>query len=450
MRLTIPLHHAKTFWWGKGWGNKPRKNTDNFYYRRQWNSKRRRTLDVIEQTLPPGATPIDPNVYVRTEFNKEFADRPEFILPWPYSKRPVKGSEDDPSYRAQAAFVFHRNKRLLEPINLPLHFANAVLEGGGLPERVQKLRDGAQIDDAFADYARRRISWCLSGDSALRKLPTGRQFPYLDQHPPRVWGVTEGRKENHLLHSLYDMSCTWMAQRYGGFNGDVLRQKVSSPHCVLPLSRAEGKLALLDLECDFITVLSPVSSSSSSSSVTRKTSPKQCRPRRPRLTPTTRRNTANRPLQSIHPLSWEIAFDSRHFYPPTTTTDLDFVLPRHSTVQNIFLSHQDVRRLPDANCQGRAIMFCYGFALQQAKHQAGTEDDLEAITLERPITVSCIYSNQVDYKVGCVLFQLNSTKAGDDARCRNQVWLSEPKSAAEDIKEVLADVVTVQSLGIYN
>ncbi|KAH9398676.1 hypothetical protein TYRP_018484 [Tyrophagus putrescentiae] len=348
-----------------------------------WNSKRRRTLDVIEQTLPPGATPIDPNVYVRTEFNKEFADRPEFILPWPYSKRPVKGSEDDPSYRAQAAFVFHRNKRLLEPINLPLHFANAVLEG---------------IDDAFADYARRRISWCLSGDSALRKLPTGRQFPYLDQHPPRVWGVTEGRKENHLLHSLYDMSCTWMAMRYGGFNGDVLRQKVSSPHCVLPLSRAEGKLALLDW-------MQP-----------------------PAFDANYAQNTANRPLQSIHPLSWEIAFDSRHFYPPTTTTDLDFVLPRHSTVQNIFLSHQDVRRLPDANCQGRAIMFCYGFALQQAKHQAGTEDDLEAITLERP----------------------SPTKAGDDARCRNQVWLSEPKSAAEDIKEVLADVVTVQSLGIYN
>lgn len=105
MRLTIPLQHAKKFWWGKGWGNKPRKNTDSYYYKRQWNSKRRRTLDVIEQTLPPGATPVDPNVFVKAEFNKEFGERSDFILPWPYSKRPVKGRERS----SQVSELFNTN-----------------------------------------------------------------------------------------------------------------------------------------------------------------------------------------------------------------------------------------------------------------------------------------------------------------------------------------------------
>lgn len=340
----------------------------------------------------------------------------------------LTGTTDDPNYKAQAAYVFQRNKRLLEPINLPLAFSNAILENG-LPEHVQKLCDNAPIDDEFADYCQRRISWCLNGDSALRRLPLNREFPYLDQNPPRVWGVVESRKENHILHSLYDMSSSWMAKKYG-FNGNVVRQKVSNPHCILPLNR-DDKLALLDLECDFITLLSPVSKDTS----------------KLLLSPFDSnyiQNTSNADLQSIHPLSWEIAFDSRNFY----KTDYDFELPRNSAIQNIFLSHNGVRRLPDVNCQGRAIMFCYGFALQQSKNQAQT-DDVEAITLKKPITVSCIYTNQVDYKVGFVLFQLNSTKSGDTSM-RNQVWLSEPKSVSEDIREVMADVVTVQSLGIYN
>lgn len=92
MKLTIPLQHAKKFWWGKGWGNKPRINTDNYYYNRQWSSLRRRTLEVIEQTLPPGVTPVDPNAFVKTEFNREFRNEiKDFVLPWPYSQRPVKG-----------------------------------------------------------------------------------------------------------------------------------------------------------------------------------------------------------------------------------------------------------------------------------------------------------------------------------------------------------------------
>ena len=92
MRFTTVLVHGKYFWWGKGWGYKPRINTDNFYYKMQWNAKRRRNLEIVEQTLPENVTPIDPNVYVKNRFNLDVNEPPRpFILPWPYSKRPVKG-----------------------------------------------------------------------------------------------------------------------------------------------------------------------------------------------------------------------------------------------------------------------------------------------------------------------------------------------------------------------
>ena len=92
MKLTGTLQHAKYFWWGKGWGSKPRQNTDSHNFRVQWNSKRRRQVEVISQKLPEGVQPIDPNVYVAETIKEQYSHAPkEFILPWPYSKRPVKG-----------------------------------------------------------------------------------------------------------------------------------------------------------------------------------------------------------------------------------------------------------------------------------------------------------------------------------------------------------------------
>lgn len=94
MRLTVPLNHAKYFWWGKGFGRKPGKNTDLYYFKEQWKSKSRRPLDVPEQTLPEGVVPIDANDYIKMKLNSEFNDvDPNFKLPWPYSLRPIKGNE---------------------------------------------------------------------------------------------------------------------------------------------------------------------------------------------------------------------------------------------------------------------------------------------------------------------------------------------------------------------
>ena len=88
MKITKPLQHGKYFWWGKGWGKKPPKNNDAYLYRRQLEIKRKRSLEVVEQTLPEGAVPLDPNKYLKEDFQNKNID---FILPWPYSKRPIKG-----------------------------------------------------------------------------------------------------------------------------------------------------------------------------------------------------------------------------------------------------------------------------------------------------------------------------------------------------------------------
>ena len=92
MRLTNVLQHGKRFWWGKGWGNKPRKDKDPYLFSKQWKKGHQRPLEVIEQKLPEGVTPVEPNSYLKKELFKEmYGEQKPFVLPWPYSKRPVKG-----------------------------------------------------------------------------------------------------------------------------------------------------------------------------------------------------------------------------------------------------------------------------------------------------------------------------------------------------------------------
>lgn len=91
MRLTRPLQHMKRFWWGKGWGHRPIKDNDAFLFREQWKAKSKVKLQVVQQTLPEGVVPIDPNKFVKEEMNKEYETVQDFTLPWPYSKRPIKG-----------------------------------------------------------------------------------------------------------------------------------------------------------------------------------------------------------------------------------------------------------------------------------------------------------------------------------------------------------------------
>ena len=93
MKLTNVLQHGKQFWWGKGWGPKPRANTDHYYWRQQWGAQRRRKLEIVSQVLPEGVVPEDPNIFVKNSYLDSFPKTlpDKFDLPWPYSKRPVKG-----------------------------------------------------------------------------------------------------------------------------------------------------------------------------------------------------------------------------------------------------------------------------------------------------------------------------------------------------------------------
>lgn len=333
---------------------------------------------------------------------------------------------DDPNYNANLAFVYQRSKRLIEPLKLPLYFTNSIVENG-LPEHIQTLRDSVQIDDKFVDLSTERVNWCLHNDSSLRKLPLDRQFPYLDQKPPRVYGTTVNKKENNLLHSLYDISNLWMAKKYG-FNSNIILQRVSNPHCVLPLNR-DNTFVVLDLECDFFTLSTPLSDNAQLGQF---------------LFNQNRHSTMNKELSSIHPITWKVAFDDTNFY----NTDFDFQIPHNSSIHSIFLSNNYITKLGEHDYQGRSVMFCYGFAAQQAKLRYKA-DDIEKIVLEKPICVQCIYTNPTDFKVGVMLFQLN-TLQWNDSSVRNQVWLSEPKSVLTDLKQVIADLVTVQSLGVHN
>ena len=101
MKITATLHHGNRFWWGKGWGLKPRKNTDNFYWKMQWNAKRQRQVETIPQILPENVTPVNPNLYVKQCFDEERNERLKFVIPWPYANRPVKGS-----FIFDSSFVF--------------------------------------------------------------------------------------------------------------------------------------------------------------------------------------------------------------------------------------------------------------------------------------------------------------------------------------------------------
>ncbi|KAF7487592.1 hypothetical protein SSS_07189 [Sarcoptes scabiei] len=419
MKLTNALNHAKRFWWGKGWGPKPRINTDNFYYRMIWKAKRRRPLEIIKQTLPEGCQPIDPNLYVKNAINTEFYVQKPFILPWPYSKRPIKNSRDDPNYREQSVLIYHRYKRIIEPINLPLYFTNSILMPS-LPEPLIRHRESVTLENEFIDYSKRRIEWCLHNDSALRKLPKAKEFPYLDQNPPRVWGAVKNRKENHLLQTLFDLSNQWYSKSFG-FPTNLLLQRVQYPNCVHQIER-DHQSALLELKCDFISLITLMDSSIDPSGVWQQ-----------KQFDLNYQMNSKKALQSIYPISWKVGFDSTNFYPEP----FDLVLPNRSKIQTIFLSNNDLRELTDEDYQGRAIMFCHSYAMQQAR------------SLPLPLTIQCLYTNPKEFKIGFVLFQLNTTDNEDGAmkndQVRNQVWFSTSRSIEEDTTQALLDVMTIQS-----
>lgn len=327
------------------------------------------------------------------------------------------GSKDDPQYKEKGALVFQRHKRLLEPIKLPLNFTNSILEND-LPQSIKEFRDQIKIDDKFVNYCQRRFEWALNGDSALRKLPIDREFPYMDQKPPRVYGTVINRKENHLLQSLYDISSTWYSKNFG-FNSNIILQRISNPNNIFTLDR-DDKFALLDLDCDFITLLLSVN--------------KEMPLKKQAFDSNFKLNTANKLLESIQPISWEVAFDMKNFY----RDDFEFKIPVHSEIQTIFLSNNNVRKLDDNAYQGRGIMFCYGYAMQQAKLANFNG------TLTTPITIQCLYTSPKEFKIGFVLFQLNTTDFNDQS-IRNQVWLSQPRSLLDETQDAIIDVLTMQS-----
>ena len=290
-----------------------------------------------------------------------------------------------------------------------------MLEGDQqMPESINHLMSNLEIEENFIELMRRRLEWCLSSDSSLRKLPSDRQFPYLDQKPPRVWGITSNRKESNYLRTLYDLS-QLLASKLFGF---IDLKKISHPYCVVPFERNE-KLIVYDLETDFITV------SKSDNNLS--------------LFSTTPLITIDKPLASIEPLSWTTCFWEKNIYP----TDYSFKLADNHSIQTLYFTHNLLRKVDNTSLVGRAINYCYGYATAVARHTYG--DDINNKELTDPIPIQCVFINPGDFSLGFICFQLNTTSF--DSSLKNQVWI---KSDVLDLKQVIQHFLAFQVNGFVD
>ncbi|XP_054153424.1 uncharacterized protein LOC128952113 [Oppia nitens] len=413
MRLTPPsLTKIPLFWWGKGWGHKPGRNKTHFLFREQWKAKSRRKIEDYEQTLPKGVTVEDPNKFVVDAMREELSpirtaeELKEF--PWPFSNRPIKGFAGDPKYNETPALVYHRYRKLLDPINQPLVFTNTVIEGDQeLPESVNHLMVGdIDIDDQFIDLLARRLDWCKTSDSTMRKLPINREYPYLDQRPPRVWGIPPNRQELNYLRTLYDSTQLLSSKQFGFV--DI--SKISYPYCVVPFNR-DNRLVVFDLDTDFITVANSGN--------------------RLPLFSTTPLATIDKPLASINPLNWTTCFDEKNVYP----TDYEFKLPDNHNIQTIYFTHNQLLNLNDTYFVGRAINYCYGYATAQARLMAANNDIQHYKDLADPVPVQCVFINPNGFTLGFMCYQLNTTSF--DSPLKNQVWFKTGITDLADIQKHL-------------
>jgi hypothetical protein len=280
-------------------------------------------------------------------------------------------------------------------------FTNTILESDEqMPESISSLKSNLEIDEQSIDLIDRRIKWSKSSDGMLRKLPLDREFPYLNDKPPRVWGVPINRKENTFLRTLYDLSQIFVSKHFGF----IETFKISYPYCVVPFERND-RLIVFDLETEFITTAKL----------------RNCLP----LFSTTPLVTIDKPLASIEPLSWTTCFVEKNFYP----TDWSFKIPPNNNIHTVFLTHNNLRALENDNFVGRAIFYCYGYAISQARLLYG--NDINNKELPDPIPIQCVYVNPKDFSMGFVCFQLNTTSF--DSSLKNQVWINGPLLDIEDI-----------------
>lgn len=305
---------------------------------------------------------------------------------------------------------------MYDAINQALVFTNTVCESGSnLPDSLLSL-DCIQVDDELIDLAARRINWCLKSDGILIRLPVERTWPHLDQKLPRQWGIPLNRREHNVLKTFHDLTEMFIAKNYGF----IETHKISFPDCVLPLER-DGRQIILDLECDFVTI-----------NTSQHASP---------LFSNTPLITLDKSLASIYPLTWPSAFHETNFYP----TDFSFQIPVSTSIQSIYLSQNELKDLNNDNFVGRALLFCYGFAVAQARQQYG--EGVANKELADPIPIQCVYINPKDFTLGFVCFQLNTTSF--DSPLKNQVWIDGPYPYT-DYKSILKRMVSLQINGYFD
>jgi hypothetical protein len=152
----------------------------------------------------------------------------------------------------------------------------------------------------------------------------------------------------------------------------------------------------------------------------------------------------------IHPLNWQINFDETNFYP----IEYGFEVPASSSIHSIFVSMgiQSVKPIPDRMIQGKALMYCYGFAAAQARRLYGNPQDFDHPDnykeLPKPVTIQLAFANESKKNLGFVCFQLNTLSF--DSQVKNQVWFDGPHSYEYEVdrETILRKMVAFQLHGV--
>lgn len=296
-----------------------------------------------------------------------------------------------------------RYHRLFDPIDQALVFTNSVCESNDSPPEILTELPSIEFDNDFWEYVNERLDCCFA-DGWLVKLPKDHLNYWhptkLRTHTGRDWGLSVPRQEKNLLSTYNELSEKFISLNYGFFP----KVKINYPYCVVPFTR-DGRLIVMDLECEFITTLN--------------------RNYTPPMYSETPILTIDTPLTSIAPMTWPSCFAKSNYYP----NDFEFKMQSSSYIHSIFMNHLRGHTLKFEDFAGRGILWCYGYAVSQFRKF--NNDTIEYKELDDPITINCVLTCNKDFSFTFVYFQLNTTSF--NSQLKNQVWIEGPFTEREDI-----------------
>lgn len=452
MRLTTAL--ATTFtkdtfaswlppklFWGYGkvkgeyrvwWGPHRVKYTWLKDYRKIMTRRQIRVWDMGHEQYVPRGRKIHSAVDVAAVRLNDPID--EFDHPWPFLKKYVSGSKDDPAYQERPGLLYQRHSTLYEGIKGACVFTNTIVESeDALPFFHQELESKLTVDDDSMTLLNDRLQWSTSGDSAMQLMPKAKEFPKLNIIPPRKIGIHPLRRDVSILRSFLLSSDLMINRRFGFLD----RRIVDWPSLTVGFER-DGHRIVIDLTTDFATLSNfaggrslnflPDTGNSRSNEISNNVvAPAISRNELP-IFSSTSATTVDEELFNISPVDWRINFEETNIYPREENYCDGIRLPYK--VHTMFLSNNNVnpKLQPDRFVKGRALLYAYAAAVSHARQLNQLPKDLtdpkNYIELPDPITVQVVFYNMTKNNMGFVAFQLNTLSF--ESQLKNQVWFDGP------------------------